>query len=67
MTITKGQRVFFKPEFAEPGDVEAVYVAVCDSYAHDTDRPRVIIANLKCDLPINPQTLIDLYMLTVEG
>jgi hypothetical protein len=67
MTITKGQRVFFKPEFSQPGDVSAVYVAVCDSYAHDTDRPRVIIANANSTLAIIPQELIDLHMLTVEG
>ncbi len=58
MTIRKGDRVFFKPEFSEPTDEKYVYVACCDA-----EDGRVIIMATNTTLAFPPQNMVKTSML----
>jgi hypothetical protein len=69
MQIQKGDRVFFKPEYSEPKDAQAVYVAAADAYEGAGGVWKVEIANLADDLGgiFVQRQLINADMLTKEG
>ncbi len=58
MTITKGQRVFIKPEFQDAGDDRFAWIAV-----DDADKGRVTISPINTGLAIAPTYVVSLDML----
>lgn len=56
--ITRGDRVFIKPEFQDEGDSKFVWVAV-----DDAEKGRVTIAPLNTGLAIPPQQVVKLEWL----
>lgn len=56
--IVKGQRVFFKAEWAEPGDAARVYVAADDAYLDAEGRGKVLVTALDTGLAFPPVNLV---------
>lgn len=62
--IRKGDPIKFKPEFSDDGAGDVgQYVAMEDSYAHDTENPRVRIIAINTNLAYPPSDIVSLSML----
>lgn len=64
--IRNGDPIKFKPEFSNDGEGDiGRYIALGDSYAHDTSNPRVKIVAINTGLPLPPTDIVSLDMLDI--
>lgn len=56
--IRKGQQVFIKPEYQDPGDADFIWIAT-----EDQDCDRINIMPIDCPMTIKPISRVDVYML----